>query len=56
MFGWLKPDPVKKKQKEYETLLGKAMAAQRNGDIRTYSLLTEQANALHQEIETLKAK
>ncbi|MCH8529254.1 MAG: DUF6435 family protein [Saccharospirillum sp.] len=51
MFKWLKSDPTQKMQKEYEALLSKAMNAQRNGDIRNYSLLTEQANALYQKIE-----
>lgn len=56
MFNWLKSDPTQKMQKEYEALLSKAMLAQRNGDIRTYSLLTEEANTLHEKIEAAKQK
>ena len=32
MFGWLKPDPVKKLRKAYDQKLEQAMHAQRNGD------------------------
>lgn len=56
MFSWLKPDPTQKMEKEYKALLSKAMSAQRSGDIRNYSMLTEQANALHQKIEALRKK
>lgn len=49
MFSFLKSDPLKKLNKEYGVLLEKAMQAQRGGDIRLYSELTEQA-------ETVKAK
>lgn len=56
MFKWLKSDPTQKMQKDYEALLSKAMNAQRNGDIRTYSMLTEQANELYQKIEATKGK
>ena len=40
-------------RKEYDALLEKAMHAQRNGDIRTYSMLTADAEALRQKIEQL---
>ena len=49
MFAWLKPNPEKQYQKEYERLTQLAFRAQRNGDIRRYSELTSQA-------ETVKAK
>lgn len=54
MFGLFPRNPVKKLQKQYEQKLEKAMQAQRSGDIKTYSLLSEEAQALHAEIEALK--
>lgn len=56
MFSWLKPDPVKKMKKEYFAMLEKAMHAQRNGDIKTYSLLNADAEALWDKIEQLEKK
>jgi hypothetical protein len=53
MFGLFKRDPKKKMRKEYDALLEKAMHAQRNGDIRTYSMLTAEAESLWAEIEKL---
>jgi cell fate (sporulation/competence/biofilm development) regulator YlbF (YheA/YmcA/DUF963 family) len=53
MFGLFKKDPKKKLDQEYLQLLEQAMQAQRNGDIRTYSELTEKAEAKRQEIEAL---
>ncbi|MCM2678165.1 DUF6435 family protein [Echinimonas agarilytica] len=54
MLSFLKPNPVKKKQKKYRAMLADAMQAQRRGDIKSYSLLTAEAEALWQEIETLQ--
>ena len=55
MFGFLKKAPEKKLQKEHEALLEKAFHAQRNGDIRLYSTLTAEAEALRAKIEQLKS-
>ncbi|MEC8451623.1 DUF6435 family protein, partial [Alteromonas sp.] len=54
MFGLFKSNPTKKMRKQYDALLEKAMHAQRNGDIKTYSLLTAQSEKLWKEIETLE--
>jgi hypothetical protein len=54
MFGWLKSDPGKKLQKAYQAKLESAMQAQRKGDIRTYSTLTAEAEALREQITALK--
>ncbi|QEW06820.1 DUF6435 family protein [Nitrincola iocasae] len=55
MFGFLSgANKQKKLQKAYEAKLGEAMQAQRNGDIRSYSALSEQADTLLKEIELLK--
>lgn len=51
MFSFLKSDPLKKLRKQYNEKLEQAMNAQRNGDIKTYSFLTEEAESLHKQIE-----
>ena len=53
MFGFFKADPKKKLDKEYKTLLEQAMQAQRNGDIRKYSELTELAEMKKKELDRL---
>jgi hypothetical protein len=53
MFGFLKSDPRKALKKQYLALLEEAMKAQRNGDIRGYSELTEQAEAVSTKIDLL---
>jgi hypothetical protein len=55
MFGIFRKSPAKKLQKEHEHLLTRAFQAQRNGDIRSYSMLTAEAEALKQKIEELEA-
>jgi hypothetical protein len=55
MFGLFKSDPTKKLRKEYDIKLEKAMLAQRKGDIKTYSMLTAEAESLWKEIEALNA-
>ncbi|WP_310794139.1 DUF6435 family protein [Alteromonas sp. BL110] len=41
-------------RKQYDALLEKAMHAQRNGDIKTYSLLTAESETLWKEIEKVE--
>ena len=53
MFSFLKADPSKKLNKAYRQKLEQAMIAQRNGNIRGYSLLTEEAEELRLQIEAL---
>lgn len=55
MFGLFKSNPTKKLRKQYDALLEKAMHAQRNGDIKTYSMLTAQAEELWSEIARLES-
>lgn len=55
-MGWFSFDPAKKKRKLYDMKLEQAMLAQRKGDIKTYSLLTAEAEKLWEEIEALKKK
>ena len=54
MFSFLKPDPKKQLQKIYEKLSTEAFQAQRNGDIRKYSELTDQAESIREQINQLE--
>lgn len=52
MFGLFKQDPTKTLQQAYEKKLSQAMQAQRSGDIRQYSLLTEEAEGILAQINS----
>ncbi|WP_016955349.1 DUF6435 family protein [Catenovulum agarivorans] len=54
MFSIFKKDPIKKLNKLYEAKLEQAMWAQRNGDIRSYAMITAEAEKIAEEIEQLK--
>lgn len=54
MFGLFKKDPAKKLQKQYEKLLFDAMQLQRKGDIMGYSMTTQEAEKIREQIEALK--
>jgi hypothetical protein len=54
MFGLFKSDPTKKLRKTYDIKLEQAMHAQRKGDIKTYSMLTAEAEAIWAKIEALQ--
>jgi len=56
MFNFLKKDPTKALQKAYERKLTEAQFAHRNGDVRSYSMLSEEADALYQKIQAAKAE
>jgi hypothetical protein len=56
VFGLFKSSPLKKWQKEHETLVTKAFEAQRNGNIRLYSTLTAEAETLKKKIDNLKSE
>lgn len=53
MLGFLKGDPKKKLQKEYEAKLQKALHAQRNGDLRTHGTLMEEAEKIYAELQKI---
>lgn len=55
MFSLFKSDPVKKLKKQLAQKREQAMLAQRNGDIRSFATLTEQAQLLEDEIKRLEA-
>ena len=51
MFSWFKPkDPLINLNKQYRQKLEQTMHSQRNGDIRTYSALTAEAEVLRESI------
>lgn len=54
MFGLFSSDPAKKLRKEYNAKLEAAMQAQRNGDIRSYSMLSQEADALWKQLEPME--
>ena len=54
MFGLFKQSPTKKLKDEHKALLEKAFQAQRNGDIRGYSTLTAEAEAVRAKLEELE--
>jgi hypothetical protein len=55
MFSFFKQDPKKRLDKEYKSLLERAMQAQRSGDIRGYSELMEQAESVKAQIDVLES-
>ena len=56
MFGLFRKSPLKRWQREHEVLLTKAFQAQRNGNIRLYSLLTAEAEVLREKIEACSSE
>ena len=55
MVGFFQRDPSKKLRKQYDMKLEQAMLAQRKGDIKTYSMLTAEAEELWSEIEDIES-
>jgi hypothetical protein len=56
MFSIFKSDPTKKLNKSYEAKLEQAMQSQRNGDIKTYSELTYEAEEILKKIKEIESK
>lgn len=56
MFSIFKKNPTKKLNKLLSITLEKAMQAQRNGDIRTYSQLSFEADQIDKEISKIEAQ
>jgi hypothetical protein len=54
MFSLFKKDPMKELNENYEAKLEQAMHAQRNGDIKSYAMLTEEAEVINKEIQRLE--
>ncbi|MGR2703950.1 DUF6435 family protein [Vibrio campbellii] len=53
MFSFFKNNSVKKLKKRHSMLCEQAIQAQRRGDIKTYSLLTAEAEEIFEQIKTL---
>ena len=54
MLSFLKKNPGATLEKEYKSVLEKAMQAQRKGDIKLYSELTDKANKILLQIDESK--
>jgi len=54
MFSIFKKDPIKKLNQQLSTKLEEAMNAQRNGDIRTYSQLSFEAQEIEKQLIVLE--
>lgn len=54
MFSLFKTDPLKKLNQQYSAKLEQAMLAQRNGDIKSYSALTYEAEQILDKIKVLE--
>lgn len=54
MFKLFKKDPVAVLKKQYADKLEAALQSQRNGDIKTYSMLTQEAEKILAEIDQLE--
>ncbi|MEZ9525605.1 DUF6435 family protein [Enterovibrio norvegicus] len=55
MFSLFKKDPTKKLREQYNAKLERAMQAQRNGDISSYSFIHAEAEDLWREIERIES-
>jgi hypothetical protein len=55
MFSFFKSNPSKKLRKQYDLKLEQAMLAQRKGDIKSYSLLTAEAEKMWEQIQALES-
>lgn len=56
LFSFFKTDPTKKLRKNHERKLEEALNAQRNGNIRAYSMLTLEAEKLWADIEKMESE
>ncbi|WP_440877235.1 DUF6435 family protein [Thalassotalea sp. PLHSN55] len=54
MFSIFKKDPIKKLDNAYEIKLEQAMLAQRNGDIKSYAMITNEAEQIKKQIIELQ--
>lgn len=55
MFSLFKKDPIKKLNKLYDVKLEQAMMAQRNGDIKSYAMITAEAEKIKTQILELES-
>jgi len=55
LFGFFKKNPVQTLEKQYARLMEEAMHIQRSGDLKAYARKIEEAEAVQEEIDKLKA-
>ncbi|MFT4622524.1 MAG: hypothetical protein ACI8PZ_001180 [Myxococcota bacterium] len=55
MFGWLRPDPVKRLEKRYQAKMKEAYDAEKFGDRVRQAGLYAEAEAIRVELDALKA-
>ena len=55
MLSLFRRNPARKLESEYRKVLEQALQAQRRGDIRQYSELTAQAEAIAKSLDELEA-
>lgn len=55
LFSFLKSDPTRRLKADYKKAVEKAYQAQQNGDIRNYSLLTAEAEAIKAKIAEVES-
>ena len=56
MFSFFKRDPVRKLNKLHDEKLEQAMFAQRNGNIKAYAMITEEAENIALQIKALESQ
>ena len=56
MFSIFKSDPSKKLKQQYAAKLEQAMFAQRNGDMRSYAMLTAEAEGVREQLQKIEKK
>lgn len=56
MFSIFKSNPKKKLNKTYDIKLKEAMLAQRNGNIKAYSMITAEAEEIYNMIRLLESQ
>lgn len=56
MFSFFKSNPSKKLRKSYDQKLEQAMLAQRKGDIKSYAMLTAEAEEMWKQIQAIEAQ
>lgn len=54
MFSLFKSNPEKKLRKTYDIKLEQAMQAQRNGNMKSYAMITADAEEIYQQIQELE--
>jgi uncharacterized lipoprotein len=54
MFSIFKSNPSKKLHKEYKLKLEQGMHAQRNGDMKSFAMISAEAEDIWQKIEKLE--